>query len=132
MKRPVSRIAAIFAIALAGSGTPMAAKAQETSEGWKFSLMPYIWLPTIDANLNLGPVAGSRLDNEISLAPSEWLPDLKMTGLLAGEVPVDRRPADARGRADVVDAGGAVPALGEEVGRRTQDLVRAGRHDRQP
>lgn len=85
MKRRVSRIAAIFAMALAGSGTPMAAKAQETSEGWKFSLMPYIWLPTIDANLNLGPVAGSRLDNEISLAPSDWLPHLKMGGLIAGE-----------------------------------------------
>lgn len=85
MRRPVSRIAAIVATALAVSGTPMAANAQESTEGWKFSLMPYLWLPTIEAKLNLGPVAASRLESEISLAPSDWLPDLKMTGLLAGE-----------------------------------------------
>lgn len=85
MRQPVSRIAAIVATALAVSGTPMASNAQESTEGWKFSLMPYLWLPTIDAKLNFGPVAASRLESEISLAPSDWLPDLKMTGLLAGE-----------------------------------------------
>jgi hypothetical protein len=85
MTRPVSRIATIVATALAFSVTPMAANAQESSAGWKFSLMPYMWLPTIETNLNYGPVAASRLESEISVSPSDWLPDLKMAGLLAGE-----------------------------------------------
>jgi hypothetical protein len=82
MTRSVSRIAAIAATALIA---PMAANAQESAGGWKFSLMPYLWLPTIETNLNFGPVAASRLESEISVAPSDWLPALKMAGLLAGE-----------------------------------------------
>ncbi|MGA9962448.1 MAG: hypothetical protein WBP66_08890, partial [Azonexus sp.] len=82
MMRSISRIAAVAAIALVAS---MAANAQESSGGWKFSLMPYLWLPTIKTTLDFGPVAASHLESEISLAPNEWLPHLKMTGLLAGE-----------------------------------------------
>jgi hypothetical protein len=67
--------------------SPLGVEAQTTadSDSWKFSLMPYLWLPTIETNLNFGPVAASRLESEISVAPSDWLPALKMAGLLAGE-----------------------------------------------
>jgi hypothetical protein len=82
MTRSVSRIVAVAATALVAS---MAANAQESSGEWKFSLMPYMWLPTIKTTLDFGPVAASRLESEISMAPNEWLPHLKMGGLLAGE-----------------------------------------------
>jgi hypothetical protein len=82
MTRSVSKIVAVAATALVAS---MAANAQESSGEWKFSLMPYMWLPTIKTTLDFGPVAASRLESEISMAPNEWLPHLKMGGLLAGE-----------------------------------------------
>ena len=85
MKLSVRNMAAILATTAACVATPLAAVAQESAEGWKFSLMPYLWLPTIKTNLNFGPVAASRLESEISLAPNEWLRDLKMAALLAGE-----------------------------------------------
>ena len=85
MKLSVSKTAAILATTVGCLAAPAPAIAQESAEGWKFSLMPYLWLPTIKTNLNLGPVAGSLLESEISVAPSEWLRDLKMAALLAGE-----------------------------------------------
>lgn len=85
MKLSDVKAVAIGAMTVANLALPPLATAQESAEGWKFSLMPYLWLPTIETKLNLGPVAASRLESEISLAPSDWLPDLKMTGLLAGE-----------------------------------------------
>jgi hypothetical protein len=85
MTRSVSRFAAIAAMAIATAVAPMSVRAQESAEGWKFSLMPYFWLPTIETNLNFGPVVASRVESEISVAPSDWLPKMKMAGLLAGE-----------------------------------------------
>jgi opacity protein-like surface antigen len=75
------------ALAVATLLSPLGAQAQTAAEAdsWKFSLMPYLWLPTIKTNLNFGPVAASRLESEISVAPDEWLRDLKMAALLAGE-----------------------------------------------
>ena len=75
------------ALAAATLLSPLGAQAQTAADAdnWKFSLMPYLWLPTIKTNLNFGPVAASRLDSEISVAPNDWLRDLKMAALLAGE-----------------------------------------------
>ena len=85
MNLSVKKTAAILATAVVGFAAPLSAIAQEAAEGWKFSLMPYLWLPTIKTDLNLGPVAGSHLESEISVAPNDWLRDLKMAALVAGE-----------------------------------------------
>ena len=85
MRLSVKKTAAILATTVVSLAVPLSAIAQESPEGWKFSLMPYLWLPTIKTNLNFGPVAASRLESEISVAPDEWLRDLKMAALLAGE-----------------------------------------------
>lgn len=85
MKLSAVKAVVIGTVTIATWALPPLATAQESAEGWKFSLMPYLWLPTIDTKLNLGTVAASRLESEISVAPSDWLPDLKMAGLLAGE-----------------------------------------------
>ena len=83
MKNSFSTVALAGALLLPAAGAQAQTAAE--SDNWKFSLMPYLWLPTIDTKLNLGPVAASRLESDISVAPSDWLPDLKMAGLLAGE-----------------------------------------------
>ena len=85
MKKSAFKIAVAAAMTVSSLAAPLAATAQESGEGWKFSLMPYVWLPTIKTTLSFGSVAASRLDSEISVAPNDWLPDLKMAGLLAGE-----------------------------------------------
>ncbi len=85
MKLSVRKIAAICAATVASAALPLSATAQESGEAWKFSLMPYLWLPVIKTNLDFGPVASTQLESEISVAPNEWLRDLKMAALLAGE-----------------------------------------------
>jgi hypothetical protein len=86
MNLSVKKTAAILATAVVCVTAPLPAIAQEAAEGWKFSLMPYVWLPTIKTDLNFGPVLGaSGLQNEVSVPPNEWLRDLSMAFLVAGE-----------------------------------------------
>ena len=85
MKKCAFKITVAAATTVASLAVPMAATAQESGEGWKFSLMPYVWLPTIKTTLSFGSVAASRLDSEISVAPNDWLPHMDMAFLLAGE-----------------------------------------------
>ena len=85
MRKSAFKIAVAAATTAASLAVPMAATAQESAEGWKFSLMPYVWLPTIKTTLSFGSVAASRLDSEISVAPNDWLPHMDMAFLLAGE-----------------------------------------------
>ena len=86
MNLSVKKTAASLATAVVGVTAPLSAISQEAGEGWKFSLMPYVWLPTIKTDLNFGPVLGaSHLQSEVSVPPNEWLRDLKMAALLAGE-----------------------------------------------
>jgi hypothetical protein len=51
-------------------------------------------------------------------------------GVLAGEVPVERGPADAARRTELADRHPVIAALGEQSRRGGDDLVaaRAGRH----
>lgn len=86
MKLSAVKAIAIGAVTIATLALPPLATAQESSEGWKFSLMPYAWLPTIKTDLNFGPVLGaSHLQSEVSVPPNEWLRDLSMFALVAGE-----------------------------------------------
>ena len=42
---------------------PLGAAAQPDAPPWKFSLMPYLWVPSVDGKLNYGrrrPGAGAR------------------------------------------------------------------------
>ena len=47
MRKSAFKIAVAAATTAASLAVPMAATPQESAEGWKFSLMPYVWLPTI-------------------------------------------------------------------------------------
>lgn len=60
---------------------PVAALAQSSSDEWRFSLTPYLWLPTIEGNLKYSLPPGSGGNPNISVGPTDWL-DLLNYGLL--------------------------------------------------
>ena len=64
MKRRAGFAAALIAALLF---TPLHAAAQAASDRWTFSLMPYLWLPSVDATLKYGPppAGGSGANVEI-------------------------------------------------------------------
>ena len=71
------------AIAQQPTQTTMAASAS----GWTFNIAPYIWLPTVNATFNydLPPAIGGKLPTDISVPAAEYLPDLGIATMLAGE-----------------------------------------------
>jgi len=70
-------------LALACVVVSSAAHADASSDEWRFKLMPYLWLPTIDGTLNydLPPGGGGRPNIEIG--PTDWL-ELLNFGVLIG------------------------------------------------
>jgi len=75
--------AAIFTIAC--SVLPGAATAQEATSGWKFSVMPYVWLPGIKADVKYGPPSGGSASANVSADESDVLSNLQMAFMIAGE-----------------------------------------------
>ena len=74
--------AAILAPVFAGA--PGAAVAQSDSDEWRFSLTPYLWLPTIEGTLSFSvPPGGGGSPPDVRAGPTDWL-DLLNTGLLIG------------------------------------------------
>jgi hypothetical protein len=63
-----------------------------TSSGWIFNVAPYIWLPTVHANLqyNLPPTLGGRLPTELSSGPSDYISNLNFAAMLAADARYDR------------------------------------------
>jgi len=74
--------AAILAVALAVACGD--AVAQDDSDGWQFSLTPYLWLPTIDGTLNYNPPPGGGSAPEIEVGPTDWLDLLNIGVLISG------------------------------------------------
>lgn len=82
-----ARIAAVlftfvFLLTLLG---PPGASAQSGDDDWKFSLTPYVWLPTINANLNDGLPPGADGSPEIEVGPNDLFTALNFAVLLSGE-----------------------------------------------
>jgi hypothetical protein len=63
-----------------------------TSSGWIFNVAPYIWLPTVHANLqyNLPPTLGGRLPTELSSGPGDYISNLNFAAMLAADARYDR------------------------------------------
>ena len=55
-------------------------------DAWKFSLTPYLWLPTLNGNLNyqLPPESGDGIFN-VEIGPNDYLTNLKFALLLNGD-----------------------------------------------
>ena len=74
--------AAILAAALAVASGDVVA--QDDSDGWQFSLTPYLWLPTIDGTLNYSPPPGGGGAPDIEVGPTDWLDLLNIGALISG------------------------------------------------
>ena len=72
-------------LVIAGIVASGAASAQETVAGWQFSVMPYIWLPGVKADLKYGPPSGGSSSANVSADESDVLSALQMAFMIAGE-----------------------------------------------
>ncbi|MCZ7565775.1 MAG: hypothetical protein M5U08_19935 [Burkholderiales bacterium] len=75
------------AAALAGLAllAPVQAMAQDPADRWTFSVMPYLWLPSVDGTLNYGPPSAGGATAEVSVDASTILDNLAFAMMIAGE-----------------------------------------------
>lgn len=83
----ISKIVVVAATTAAAIATPAFAHAEDSSDGWKFSLMPYLWLPSAKMDLSFGPRGRST---DIKVDPNNYLSDLEFALMLAGEARKER------------------------------------------
>lgn len=78
---------AFFAVALAGAAlaAPLRALAQADPDPWKFSIMPYLWLPSVDGKLNYGPPSLGGGSASVSVDASTILDNLAFAAMVNGE-----------------------------------------------
>jgi hypothetical protein len=62
--------------------SPPAAAAQPASDEWRFSLMPYLWLPTIDGTLKFRTPNGNP-EVDVKANPGDYLSEVEMAAMLA-------------------------------------------------
>jgi hypothetical protein len=65
---------------------PLGASAQPDAPPWKFSLMPYLWLPSVDGKLNYGPPQTGGGSANVSVDASTLLDNLAFAFMINGEV----------------------------------------------
>ncbi len=66
--------------------SPLSGMAQTAADadGWKFSVMPYLWLPSIDAKLKFGPPPPSGISANVSTNPDNYLDSLDLAIMING------------------------------------------------
>ena len=80
---------------------PMAVMAQQppgqpreasSLSSWSFDVAPYIWLPTLHANLeyNLPPALGGRLPTDLSSGPGDYISKLNFATMFSADARYDR------------------------------------------
>jgi len=88
-------------IGLLAAGASTAARAQQptstvaqppTQSGWTFNLAPYLWLPTINSNLNytLPPALSGKVATDVSVGPGDYIPKLNFGAMVAADAQYDR------------------------------------------
>jgi hypothetical protein len=79
--------ASLLAAALAGSAllSPPGALAQPDAPPWKFSVMPYLWVPSVDGKLNYGPPPTGGGSASVSVDASTILDNLALGMMINGE-----------------------------------------------
>ncbi len=75
----------VFALALT-CGVRAAFAANDTDEGWRFSVTPYLWVPKIDGTLNFSayPLAGNEI--EVTIDPSDYFEHLDLPLMFTADV----------------------------------------------
>ena len=87
MKYSISKIVATLMATAAAIAAPAVTHAEDSSDGWKFSLMPYVWLPAAKMDLSFGPRDRST---EIKVDANDYLTNLDFAFFIAGEARKDR------------------------------------------
>ena len=64
---------------------PLGAAAQPDAPPWKFSLMPYLWVPSVDGKLNYGPPPSGGGSANINIDTSTLLDNLDFAFMINGE-----------------------------------------------
>ena len=67
---------ATLAASLVGLLAPLHVAAQAAGDEWKFSLMPYLWLPSLDGSLRYGPPSAGGATPKVSIDSDTLLSDL--------------------------------------------------------
>ena len=80
-------VAAFAALAFVG---PVPASAQTASDGWTYSVMPYLWLPSVEGKLNYGPPPAGGGSPNVSIDASTLLDNLAFAFMINGEARKDR------------------------------------------
>jgi hypothetical protein len=82
MKARFSMVALAGALLLPALG----AQAQTSAEadGWKFSVMPYLWLPAVDGKLRFGPPPVNGGSANVDIDSSGYLDSLDFAGMING------------------------------------------------
>jgi hypothetical protein len=80
-------LATLAALMLCG---PLSAAAQTPGSQWTFSITPYLWLPNIDGTLKYSVPPGSGGGPEVKVGPNDYLENLSMAVMIAGEARKDR------------------------------------------
>jgi hypothetical protein len=77
----------LVAAALAGAVllAPLHAAAQSDAEPWKFSVMPYLWVPSVDGKLNYGPPPPGGGSANVNIDTSTVLDNLDFAFMINGE-----------------------------------------------
>ncbi|MEI6152628.1 MAG: hypothetical protein WCQ90_00910 [Deltaproteobacteria bacterium] len=86
MKRTV--FAWIGFVLLIVSLLPVQALGDDTNgqkDGWTFSLVPYLWLPSISGTINYNQSLGSLNGMEVKVGPDNYLSNLSAAVMLSGE-----------------------------------------------
>jgi len=65
----------IMAIGMLG-GSPSSTMAADDSGGWRYTVQPYMWAPTIEMDLKLSAPNGSSGEPEIEIKPDDYLENL--------------------------------------------------------
>ena len=84
-RRSVSTRRVLIPVILSLIGPPLAATAQEKDpDEWRFSLTPYLWLPTIAGDLAYEAPPGGGGSPSFDLGPTDWLDMLNFAALVGG------------------------------------------------
>lgn len=73
-------IVSLFPVQVLGDDT------RDQKDGWTFSIVPYLWLPSISGTINYNQSLGSLNGIEVKVGPDNYLSNLSATIMLSGEI----------------------------------------------
>ena len=81
--RRVNRIALVIVVTLVvlACATVVNAAEEKPDDRWRFTITPYIWLPSISGSMKLDPPPGFG-SGSVDIGPSSYLENLKFVGML--------------------------------------------------